>query len=56
VNLTLLSQRLIKGLEISASVYNLFDTHFAFPVSQDLLQDTITQDGRGFRIKLTYRF
>jgi iron complex outermembrane receptor protein len=56
VNLTLFSQRIAKGLEVSATVYNLFNTQYAYPVSQDLRQDSITQDGRGFRVKLTYRF
>ena len=55
-SLTLFSQRIVKGLEVSASIYNLFDTRYAFPRSADLREDTITQDGRGFRVKLTCRF
>jgi outer membrane receptor for ferrienterochelin and colicins len=55
-NLTLYSRDIVKGLEFSASVYNLFDQKYSDPVSGDFLQDAIEQDGRSFRIKLTYRF
>jgi iron complex outermembrane receptor protein len=60
VNLTLFSQNLVKGLDISASVYNLLDRKFSDPASQVHgrlhEQDTLEQDGRTFRVKLTYRF
>jgi outer membrane receptor for ferrienterochelin and colicins len=56
VNLTLFSQKLIKGVEVSASVYNLFDTRYAYPGGPGHQQDLIYQDGRGFRFKLTYKF
>ena len=60
VNLTLFSQNLIKGLELSASVYNLLDRRYFDPATQGQgrthLQDVIEQDGRTFRVKLTYRF
>ncbi len=56
VNATLLSLDLVKGLEASASIYNLFDQHYSDPVSSDFRQNSIRQDGRNFRIKLTYRF
>lgn len=55
-NLTLFSKKIVKGLEVSASVYNLLDTQYAFPGARDHLQDTIRQDGRSFRTKLTYKF
>jgi outer membrane receptor for ferrienterochelin and colicins len=56
VNLTLLSQKLIKNVEISASVYNLLNHRYADPASAFHVQDIIEQDGRSFRVKLTYRF
>ena len=56
VNLTLLSRNLIKNVEFSASIYNLLDHHYADPASNFHVQDTIEQDGRTFRVKLTYRF
>ena len=56
VNLTLFSQNLVKNLEFSASVYNLLDRQYGDPASRFHTQDLIGQDGRSFRLKLTYRF
>ncbi len=56
VNLTLFTQNLVKGLEISGSVYNLLDRRYGDPSTPFLPEDVIPQDGRTFRIKLTYRF
>ncbi len=56
-NLTLFTQRMIDRLEVSASVYNLFDKIYGDPVSADLLPiNTVIQDGRTYRVKLTYAF
>ncbi|HEY0843919.1 MAG TPA: TonB-dependent receptor [Noviherbaspirillum sp.] len=55
-NLTLSTVRLAPGLELSASIYNLFDRRYADPGSEEHLQDVIGQDGRTFRMKLTYAF
>jgi len=57
-NVTLLTQKIAKGLEVSASVYNLFDRRYADPSRPEHLPglDVIQQDGRSFRTKLTYRF
>jgi iron complex outermembrane receptor protein len=62
VNLTLLSRDLVKGLDISASVYNLFDTRYSMPAGSyqvNSLSESlrgIRQDGITFRIKATWRF
>ncbi len=56
VNLTLFSQNLIKNVEFSASIYNLLNHVYADPASEFHVQDTIEQNGRTFRLKLTYRF
>ena len=56
VNLTLFSQNLVKNLEFSASVYNVLDSRYSDPASSFHTQDIIAQDGRSFRLKLTYRF
>ena len=56
VNATLFSQKIVKGLEASASIYNLFDQRYSDPVSGDFIQNSIEQDGRSFRLKLTYHF
>jgi outer membrane receptor for ferrienterochelin and colicins len=55
-NLTLSSRDLISGLQLSASVYNLFAARNSDPGSPNHIQDSIQQDGRTFRLKLDYRF
>ena len=57
VNFTLFTQKLLKGLEFSGSVYNLFGDRF-FDPARPLLhrQDLIERDGRSFRLKMTYAF
>jgi iron complex outermembrane receptor protein len=56
VNFTLYSQNLIKNLDVSASIYNLLGKTYYDPASNFHLQDAIQQDGRTFRVKLTYHF
>lgn len=66
-NFTLFSRELVKGVDFSVSIYNLFDTHYRDPVpdvfnyqgprsGRPIVLDTVEQDGRMFRAKLTYRF
>ena len=55
-NLTLLSRGWRNGMELSASIYNLFDRKFADPGSDEHRQPGIIQDGRTLRVKLTYPF
>lgn len=52
-NLTIFGQKLLSGLEVSASVYNLFDKEYGDPGSEEHLQNIITQDGRNFRLLFT---
>lgn len=56
LNFTLFSQNLLKNLDASVSVYNLLDTKYFDPASRFHFQNAIQQDGRTFRLKLTYRF
>ena len=62
VNLTLVNRDLLKGLDLSGSVYNLFDTRYAMPAGSDQTNSlgenlrSIRQDGITFRIKAAYRF
>ncbi|MDQ6911462.1 MAG: TonB-dependent receptor [Verrucomicrobiota bacterium] len=56
LNGTIYSRNLLPNLTVSASVYNILDQKLSTPVSIGYLQDTITQDGRTFRLKLTYKF
>lgn len=64
-NLTLLSGQWVKNLEVSVGIYNLFDKTYADPSGLEFSNgtpgvvpglDAIYQDGRNYRIKLTYRF
>ena len=55
-NLNLLSREVVKNVEFSAGLYNLFDTRYHDPASPDFAQDLNPRDGRSFRVKLTYKF
>jgi iron complex outermembrane receptor protein len=52
-NLTFFKRRLAKNVDISAAVYNLFDTKYADPGSEEHRQDSILQNGRTARIRVT---
>lgn len=55
-NLNVLAKELVKGLTVSATVYNLFDEDYSYPGSEEHIQDQIMQDGRLFRVKVKYSF
>ena len=55
-NLTIFSKNVLKGLEVSASVRNLFDADYSDPGSEEHVQDAIDQDGRSFWLKIKYGF
>jgi len=55
-NLTLTYVSASKRMEIAASIYNFFDVEYANPGFGEHAQDQIEQDGRTFRVGLTYRF
>ena len=54
--MTFLSRALPKGFELSGSVYNIFDKRYADPGSEEHRQEGIVQQGRTFRVRLTYSF
>ncbi|MBI5329304.1 MAG: TonB-dependent receptor [Betaproteobacteria bacterium] len=56
VNLNLVSTRLGKGVEVTAGVQNLMDKRYSHPASLDHTQTRIEQDGRTWRVGLSYRF
>jgi iron complex outermembrane receptor protein len=45
-----------EGLEISGSVYNLLDRHYASVASDEFVQHLIPQNGRNFRLVFSYKF
>ena len=55
-NFTLFTRDVFKRWEISASLYNLFNQKYTDPTGNGLVEDTIVQDGRSFRIKVGYKF
>lgn len=55
-DLTVMADRLVKGMDLSLTFGNLFDTQYAYPGSRNNWQSTIAQDGRSIRLKLGYRF
>jgi iron complex outermembrane receptor protein len=55
-NLTLTAPKVWKELDLSASIYNVFDEDYDDPGSEEHFQDGIEQDGRLYRVKLQYSF
>jgi iron complex outermembrane receptor protein len=58
-NLTLFSRNVIKGVELSGSIYNLFNQRYRDPGAAEHLDIglvRIFQDGITFRVKLTYSY
>jgi outer membrane cobalamin receptor len=53
-NFTLLGHALSSRADLSASIYNLLDKHYADPCSGANLQAQIPQDGRGVRFQMTW--
>jgi outer membrane receptor for ferrienterochelin and colicins len=56
VNGTLLAHTFAKRATLSASVYNIFNRKYFDPGRPEDVQDAIQQDGRSFRVKLTWKF
>ncbi len=56
LNVSLFSQQLIKGWELSAHINNLMNQKYGYPSDEFHRQDIIDQDGRTFWVKLKYRF
>lgn len=56
INATLVAHTFDKHMELSASVYNLFDKNYFDPGRPEDIQDRIQQDGRTFRLKIIARF
>ena len=55
-NLNVTLPAAIPGLELSASLYNIFDKRYADPGGPEHAQDSIRQDGRTFLARLRHRF
>ena len=55
-NVNVFGEDWVKGIELSGTVYNLFDEEYGDPGSEEHVQDQIFQDGRTYRVKLTVEF
>ncbi|MEC5406053.1 TonB-dependent receptor [Paraburkholderia sp. MPAMCS5] len=55
-NLTLDTRRLIRGADLSFSIYNLTDKRYADPVGPGFIQETVAQQSRTFLVKAVYGF
>jgi iron complex outermembrane receptor protein len=55
-NFTLFAPRTFGRFDLSASLYNVFDTRYGDPVSNGFAQETIQQDGRSFRVRSTLHY
>ncbi len=55
-NLTLSAPNVWRGLDFSASVYNLFDEDYGDPAGFEHIQELIPQDERTYNLKLNYSF
>jgi outer membrane receptor protein involved in Fe transport len=55
-NLTLSTDALADGLELSAGLYNVFDKRYSEPTAAGGWLNALEQDRRSIRVKLTYRF
>ncbi len=56
VNATLLARNLGKHVDLSASIYNLLNKQYFDPASSENFQQAIQQDGRSFRVKMTWHW
>src|ERR1019366_3144171 len=54
VNFDLLGRRIARHVDVTASVYNLLDKKYYDPPSTAISQGMIQQDGRNFRVKMTW--
>jgi len=55
-NLSVRGDNIIEGLDISATVYNLFDTAYAHVAGEEHVQESIGQNGLAFRVNTVYKF
>jgi len=55
-NLTLAAHQLGHGFDLSASVYNLFDTRYSVPGAQEHVQAVLPQPGRTLNLTVTCKF
>lgn len=55
-NFTIYSRNILRGIELSLSINNIFDHRYFDPSPVELLQPVLEQDGRTWQVKLTGHF
>jgi outer membrane receptor protein involved in Fe transport len=55
-NLSLFAPRVFGRFDLSAALYNVFDTVYGDPVGDGYVQDVIRQDGRNVRVRATLHY
>jgi iron complex outermembrane receptor protein len=55
-NLSLFAPTAFHRLDLSAALYNVFDTRYGDPVGDGYVQDVIRQDGRNVRVRATLHY
>jgi len=55
-NVTLFGHAFNKHLDLSSTAYNLLNKKYYDPGRPEDVQDSIQQDGRNFRVKITAKF
>ena len=55
VNATLLRKNIARRIDLSASIYNLLNSAIYDPGAEQHVEDLLRQDGRTFRVQLTFR-
>jgi iron complex outermembrane receptor protein len=55
-NLTVSCRKLLPNLDLSASIFNMFNRRYYHPGGSEHVSDSLLQDGRSFRITLGYAF
>jgi outer membrane cobalamin receptor len=55
-NLSLSAPKALGRFDLSAALYNVFDTRYGDPVGDGYIQDVVRQDGRNVRVRATLHY
>jgi outer membrane receptor for ferrienterochelin and colicins len=55
-NVTLSTREFARGSRISASIYNIFNSPYSDTVGAEIVESTVRQNGRDFRIQILHTF
>jgi outer membrane receptor for ferrienterochelin and colicins len=55
-NLIVFTRHFLPGIEFTGGIYNLFNEQYSDPASQPIAAQIVPQNGRNWRLRLTYEF